>query len=460
MTDPAAGTLQERKAPPARRRRPRLPAKRRSTERLRFLFVAYAFPPIPYAGTYRTMRLCNGLAERGHSVEVVTLHPGRGIHRDPELTARLHGNVIVHRTRTVDPWLFYRKEVLPRARLRPLRAALGRFVSFISIPDHMVFWVPFAVRKCRDLLRERAVDFLYTTSPPHSEQLIGLALKRRFGVPWIADLRDPITENIAYDSDRIPRLQRLAEARLERSIVQHADAILVNTEHARRICQSKYPGCTRFRTLRNFYDPREFGRALPRWETFTISHVGSVYSHRNPEALFEAVSRLVRRSSGDPLPIRLNFVGLSDGRMQELVERYRLSSHVTLRDMVSHREALRIMQRSHLLLVLKGFGERGHGQIPGKLYEYIGSGNRILCIGPRESECSRIVEELGLGPCVAGDAGELARVLEREYERFRRRRPGTSSARIDRRRQVFSLERAIETFLSVAGEVADRAGSG
>ncbi len=419
-------------------------------KKVSFLFIAYVFPPIPYAGTYRTMRLCNGLAERGHPVHVVSIRPGEGIHQDAKLADALHPNVRVHRTRTVDPWIAYRRNILPKRRFRLIRPVLGRVVDTISTPDHMVGWVPFAIKRGKQIIRDQGIDVVYTTSPPHSEQIVGRLLQKACGVPWIADLRDPITENTVYDHQKIPWRQRFVDVKLERSIIRSANAILLNTEHSRKVLEEKYPDCGRFHTLRNFFDPREFSCDQGPYPEFTLSHIGSIYAHRNPEILFQAYSTFLRSEEVDSARVRVKFVGMNDRRVQDLIEKYELGDTVSVTGLVSHQEALEIMSRSHLLLVIKGFGEKGLGQIPGKIYEYIGSGNSILCIGPGQSECARVIQEVQAGYTVEDDVEGLVRILEDEYRRYNQGKQSGQKRDVDKRRDAFSVERAVDRFLEIA----------
>ena len=49
------------------------------------------------------------------------------------------------------------------------------------------------------IIEKENIDTLLTTSPPHSVQIIGLKLKKKFNLKWVADLRDPWTDIYYYN---------------------------------------------------------------------------------------------------------------------------------------------------------------------------------------------------------------------------------------------------------------------
>ncbi|HKI88004.1 MAG TPA: hypothetical protein VKA38_03185, partial [Draconibacterium sp.] len=59
------------------------------------------------------------------------------------------------------------------------------------IPDPRIFWVKPSIKRLKKLIPELNVEAIITTGPPHSVHLIGYRLNKIFGIPWIADLRDP-----------------------------------------------------------------------------------------------------------------------------------------------------------------------------------------------------------------------------------------------------------------------------
>jgi hypothetical protein len=72
-----------------------------------------------------------------------------------------------------------------------LFGGLRRATSWFLMPDSYIGWQPFALRAAHDVLAADPADALLSSGPPETNHLVGLALQRRYGLPWLADFRDP-----------------------------------------------------------------------------------------------------------------------------------------------------------------------------------------------------------------------------------------------------------------------------
>ena len=386
----------------------------------KMLIIAYVFPPIAYAGTHRTLRLCKHLSRLGYSIDVLTIDVQEDLHNDFQLLNSIHNDVNIVRTPIWDPYRLYRKF---KAKLgnglagKIGSAIIGRAMELISKPDHMVFWVASAFKTALRIIKEKQPTIVYTTSPPHSEQILGYLLKKVMpSIKWVADMRDPLLDNLIID--QISTTNRLAHQLLERQIARHADAVIFNTCDAMQRFEQRYHN-RKSRLIRNSYDEESFEFSpLAHYDQFTIAHVGSIYAFRNVDPLFEAISVLARVSKIDDSMFKLMFVGLNDKSLQEKIIKFGIERFVEIKGMVSHRQAIEIMLRSHLLLLVKGLGENSGSQIPGKLYEYLASGNQIVHIGPLKSEAASIIESEKAGRTFSDNIEDIADYILDGYQKF------------------------------------------
>ena len=169
------------------------------------LMVAYVFPPIAFAGTYRTLRFCRYLPQEGWLPEVLTIKEGDDLDLDYSLLNRIPRSIKIRRTWTLDPWRWWNYR---RKGLKPSTAAVtstnsgeqanppnrGNFLyrsakylmevcwELITIPDHMNFWAIFASLRGIRIMARKQVDLIYTSSPPHSEHLV--ARRGDFELLW------------------------------------------------------------------------------------------------------------------------------------------------------------------------------------------------------------------------------------------------------------------------------------
>jgi hypothetical protein len=97
----------------------------------------------------------------------------------------------------------------------------------------------------------------------------------------------------------------------------------------------------------------------------------------------------------------LDFYGTDFAVLRQLIEKYQIDDCVQTHSAVSHKESLEIQQTADVLLLLLYNHPLEKGVLTGKLFEYIGSGRPILCIGGANSEAAKLIKERGLG--VASD---------------------------------------------------------
>lgn len=392
----------------------------------KILLISYTFPPIPYGGTYRALRLCRGFAEKNLECHVVTLNVYDDIPNDYNLLDRVPDSIHIHRTPIIDPWRSYQRikqKYIDKPWFKIINKVVSFGLRFMTFPDHMLFWVPFAVLKSRRVIKERGIDTILVSSPPDSSQLVGWILKKTSKVQWIADFRDPIYGNVAQvnliNPTRFPdKIHKRLLLKYDRLITSTADTLVTNTETHAEYLHEEY-GCKNVHVIRNSFDPGDFENiGTEKYPVFTISHIGSIYGKRNPDLLFAAVQQLVTEYAPKKLQLQINFVGLGGQSLRKSVEKYQLTDYVNIIDQVSHHQAIESMCRSHLLLLIKATGKWSRGQIPGKFFEYIGSRNLILCIGPQDSEVANIIWENKLGYVVEDNEEEMFATLKTAYQQY------------------------------------------
>jgi hypothetical protein len=389
------------------------------------LMIAYVFPPIAYAGTFRTLRLCKYLSRQGLKLNVLTIEEQKDLDNDHDLLKAVPDDIKVWRTRTFDPWRVYQKNydkwgTSIYARLVKKIAALLLYV--VNQPDHMIFWVPFAVIKGYRLIKENKIPVIYTSSPPHSSHLIGYWLKRITRVKWIVDLRDPIVDDL--DAYAWSKFEKWVNMRLENRVVKDADAIIVNTEAVKKSLKRRYRA-QNIKVIMNSYDEEDF-KDLPNqlYSKFTILHLGSMYGSRKADLILQAVKALADTKKIDPSWFRLFFIGLNDDLLEDEIKKNGLAPYIVVKRMLPHREGLEIMSKSHLLLLVKEFSEKSENQIPGKLFEYLGARKKILYVGPEDCEAAEIVRYTDSGYVVGSEVDRLSQVIFGEYQEFMRKSNG------------------------------------
>jgi glycosyltransferase involved in cell wall biosynthesis len=280
------------------------------------------------------------------------------------------------------------------------RYAISLIVVF---PDDKRDWAVVAALTAVRLIRRHKIGWVLTSSPPESTHLIGLVAKTFTRARWIADFRDAWVDELE-DRPAVGRsgFSDWLHRRLEAMVVSRADRIVTTTERLARALAARYDKVApeKFIFIPNSIDVALFGDTpLPqKYERFTITYTGTLYEGRTPTPLFAAVRQLLDRREAEAHDIRIKLVGnceAIDGvPTGEVATSYGLQSIVEVVKPVPYSEALQIMQRSHLLLVLAP--QRHHLAIPAKIYDYLGSGSVLLALTERGAT-SDLMDQTGGG---------------------------------------------------------------
>jgi len=401
------------------------------------LIVAYSFPPIPYSGTYRIIRTCKGLSRLGVEVHALSINIDDDIPNDYDLLKKMPESVIIHRTPIIDPWLRYQKWKNKKGRkgFKYINKILSLLLRLITIPDHQIFWIPFAVFHSRKIIKRHHIKTILISSPPNSSQLIGYFLKKIIRVQWIADFRDPIVGNIAAThlinpTDFMSKVENRILIELEKLVIKNADIAVANTETHRNELTEKFK-TNKFVTIRNSFDEDDYkGLSKEKYNKFTIAHIGSMYGLRKADILFEAVKKLEEKIATEALKLQILFVGQGVDDLKRSVNNHGVEKYVKIKGIVPHKEAIQIMTRSHLLLLVKATGEGSLGQIPAKFFEYLGTKNKILCLGPKKSEVAGIITGLKAGYIIEDNLSEINGILQKEYYAYQQKRIDTINSEI------------------------------
>jgi len=425
----------------------------------KLLMLINFFPPAGGGGVYRPLSFVKYLSRMGWDITVITPKPGEFWISDPSLEQQVPEEVRVVRTGSLSA-----SRILGMLRGRsagqPAGArSSGRFEAmrkageFFLLPDTYTGWQPFAVKAASQLCREERFDALYSTSPPDSTQLAGLKISSRFGIPWLADFRDPWIS--LYLRAPVSSVHRSILEGMERRVAQGADTVAVATQWQRSELARKMPSCNVVR-IPNGYDEEDFaGESLvPPDGPLRITHCGMLTLGRKSRVFLDGMSRFFDSVPGARRNVRIAFIGARESANEELDTG--LAGAVTFEDNMPHAGCVDRERSSHLLLLIKHDDVQYNGLVPGKLYEYIGARRPILALAP-PGEAADLVSGLRRGEIAGpGDAGEVAAALERIYSAYS---GGTLDEAYDLSpRPEFSRRTAAESLSRELELIADRKG--
>jgi glycosyltransferase involved in cell wall biosynthesis len=364
---------------------------------MKILLVSMYFPPAGGGGVQRPLKFATHLPALGIETHVLAPDDPKWVHRDDDLQPPTQA--WVHRARFLGP----RGRIPAEERLtkegfdRALYEAKLLFRRAL-VPDENVTWNLTAIPAALRIVREEGIDAIVTTSPPNSVHLIGAAVKTGAGVPWVADLRDPIVEDADRPVERAAaRAKERAQALVARLVAKRADAVVAAWEGIVDDLR-RYEPSGRIVVIRNGCDFEDFAGLEYRPDgRFRITHTGSFFGKRDPRPFLTAVAQ------ADPAVV-VRFVGDFRAADREWAESLGLGDRLQLLGYAPRRRALELQRDSEaLLLLLPEAGERGAPVLPGKVFEYLAAERPVLASVPPGGAAARLIREADAGIVVAPD---------------------------------------------------------
>ncbi len=263
------------------------------------------------------------------------------------------------------------------------------------VPDARVLWVKPSIAFLKNYIEEHHIDSIITTGPPHSVHLIGLGLKRKLHLNWIADFRDPWTAIGYHDKLKLGKKAAKKHLALEKEVLEESDLVLVTSKGTQKHFKTKTKN--EIKVITNGFEPDVIGRKASLDSEFSISHIGSLLSDRNPKMLWEVLSELIQEEKKFAKYFKLRLAGVISDAIIESIQEYGLEDYLDNKGYVSHEAALELQQSSQLLLLIEIDSEETKQIIPGKLFEYLKASRPIMAIAPEGSEVATIIAETSSG---------------------------------------------------------------
>jgi len=370
------------------------------------LIITYYWPPAGGPGVQRWLKFVKYLPE--FDVEPIVYIPENPSYPllDEKLLSDVSDKTVLLKNKIFEPYAL--ASFLSKNKTKKLGAGIitqKKKQSFIEkamlwirgnvfIPDARVFWVKPSVKYLKKYIQENNIETIITTGPPHSLHLIGLDLKKHLNINWIADFRDPWT-TIGYHKEL--KLSKWASAKhkaLEKEVLTTCDTILVTSPTTK----SEFERITNqpIEVITNGYDVEKIEKKSLD-EAFTLAHIGSFLSERNPQILWESLSELIDENEAFATHFKLKLIGAVSKEVIQSISDYKLDTFVQNLGYVSHEEALIHQRSSQVLLLIEIDSDDTKCIIPGKLFEYMVSERPILAIGPKNSDFENIIKQTNTG---------------------------------------------------------------
>jgi glycosyltransferase involved in cell wall biosynthesis len=370
------------------------------------LIITYYWPPSGGAGVQRWLKFSKYLPQYGWEPIILTVDPDCAAYpvTDESLEVEVPHDLKVFTTPAIDYFSIYKKDKsrIPSAGFannidNTFKGKLLRFIrGNFFIPDPRRGWNGYAFRKACGLIESENIKHVITTSPPHSTQLIGLRLKKKYpGIKWVADLRDPWTDIYYYSQFYPTFIPKAIDRWYERRVLRNSDFVLTVGKSLKDLFASKEKEAAgKTEIITNGYDPEDFKDIISSDpEIFTISYIGTLSDTYPVKGFLLALRKF--SESGENFSLR--FLGTVSGNQKDQILSHAECSDALFYSYADHDEALKFMAATSVLLLIIPDHSSNRSIITGKIFEYIASGKTIICIGPLEGDAAEIIRESGCG---------------------------------------------------------------
>lgn len=289
-------------------------------------------------------------------------------------------------------------------------------------------------RAADEYLKKNQVDAIAATGDPFVLFKYASKLSKKYNIPWIADYRDPWSNN--YEKSKFRWLHRFF-IRLEKKYVYSASAITTVSEFLKFKLSQLHPHLPIY-ILPNGYDPEAIAKAqqaTPPTDRLRFGFVGTIYDWHPWKSVLRVFENFEKNNLD--VPFEINFYGINRAEeiQQEIYERMpNLSNHVKIFGRIPNDKLLPELGSNHLMLLFNYYSYMGT-----KIFDYIGLKRQILLCYSNDEEALqlkqryyRIEEVEGISQqlqadlihtthagIVVKDANHLYEVLENLFREFK-----------------------------------------
>ncbi len=387
----------------------------------KILIVTYYWPPAGGPGVQRWLKFAKYLPEFDWEPIIYTPQNPSYPLVDETLIKEVPKDLKIVKTNIWEPYHIAEKFSKGNKKFKGGQFDVGENQSFLSklsifirgnffIPDARKFWVKPSVKFLKKYLLENHIDTIVTTGPPHSLHLIGLGLKKELPkIKWIADFRDPWTEISYYKHLKLTSSSDKKHRQLEKNVFETADMTLATSytdaenfrkNKANAFCITNGFDESTESLNRKFVKTDIYNLPITQFAKsgkFTLSYVGVLEQLRNPENLWKSLKYLCVKHLDFAKDFELKLVGRVDDKILNEIESSVLKHNIRKLGYLSHDEAVKEMETSNLLLITNFPNESSKGIIPGKLFEYLATGKKVISFGPKDADVETILNNTKAG---------------------------------------------------------------
>lgn len=352
---------------------------------MKILFITIAFAPNEFSEGIVNSKLVLALQNRGHQVDVIS---------------RSNHSVTYSNTWN-KPWQPLKKNT--HEIDYPIGSKFERFIDTLSCslqfqyPLEGVRWVKRAFNKAEELIKKNNYDFVLTRSPSEIPHLVGLKIKKKYKLKWIANFNDPTNGIMPLPYKNNGSFLNIFLSKFyTQKYLKSADFLSFPSERLRDYFINKF----KFNKEKTIIIPHisldiiNINSNKSKDSILSICHAGSLSIERDAKNLLKCIQKI--KKENNTVHIQFSILGIADKYFIDLIEKYDLSDNVSFIESKTYLDSLRYMIDYDVLCIIEAKMEEGVF-LPSKFSDYFSINKPILCISPSKGTLSDIIVEYGGG---------------------------------------------------------------
>jgi hypothetical protein len=234
-------------------------------------------------------------------------------------------------------------------------------------------------------LQNNKVDCIIATGDPFVLFYYAKLLSKKYNIPWIADYRDPWTDNF-NNSFLIKNWYRFHEKRILKTVSKITTVSEFLKLNISKLCSNKD-----IFIVNNGYDPTiidELATFPQNNEILSIGYAGTIYNWHPVEIFLKSINEVITKNIN--FKFTINFYGINNKEeIQSLIHTKfkNLKSYVNFYNRMSNKDLLTKLASDNVLLLFNYYSFMGT-----KIYDYLGIKRKILLCFTEDKDALKLKE--------------------------------------------------------------------
>jgi len=385
--------------------------------------ITYYFPPQSHPGIQRTLKFAKYLPHFGYNPIILTCGNMPWRSYDFEVYKKyVKDKIEVHKTNAPR----FKSPGASGFNSSLIDKLILRFETLLF--EDRLDWAVGSRHKAIDLVKGRKADLIYTTGPPQSVHFLGYYIKKKTGLPWVMDFRDPMAKHAStWISSKMKQFSQEVRNKTlfyiyERILIKEANYVVTANPMAQDIKSLHLKAAAKLITITNGFDEDDFIGVTPQCRNaakMNILYTGRFWA-TNPFDFLQGLKIALKCMPSLRNELEVTFIGEYNSKLKGLFSSDEFYNTIKAPGAVNHLDSLAHQLGSDLnLLIIDSEDRSGRYIFTGKIFEYIRAQRPILGIVPK-GIARDLIEQNDLGYTVdPKNHEEIANTICLVYEKWK-----------------------------------------